>query len=388
MSDIKTFTCSACGLRYKEESWAKKCFEWCTAHNSCNLEIIKHAVPDTQTLKTYTFNVHGMHCNSCVVLTESELKDHKLVERVIADLKTCCVEVRGNFGDKSAVEVAQELSPLLEKHGYKLSTEKEQKNARWSDFKIAAPIAFGVIGLFVILQKLGIVNLITSGEVNYGTAFLIGLIASVSTCAATVGSLVLAVSANFAKENDKVRPQIFFHIGRLVSFFILGGVIGAVGSAFELGMVGAFLLSFIVALVMLILGINLLDVFPWAKKLQPTLPKFLSKHLLEVKKINHTLTPILLGIITFFLPCGFTQSMQLYALSTGSFFTGAMIMFIFALGTFPVLALLSFTSLGIHDKVKSGIFFKTAGLVVIFFSLFNLINSLVGIGALPPIFNF
>lgn len=388
MNNTKTYTCSACGLTYGEESWAKKCFEWCTAHNSCNLEIIKHAVSDAKVITTYTFNVHGMHCNACVVLTESELKDHELVEHAIADLKTCCVEVRGNFGDKSEIEVARELSPLLEKHGYKLSTEKEIKSVKWSDFKMAVPIALGFVGFFVILQKLGIVNLITTGEVNHGTAFLIGFIASVSTCAAVVGSLVLAVSANFAKENDKVRPQLFFHMGRLVSFFILGGVIGAVGSAFELGMTGEFLLSFIVAIVMLVLGINLLDVLPWMRKLQPTLPKFLSSHLLEVKKINHTLTPVLLGIVTFFLPCGFTQSMQLYALSTGNFITGAMIMFIFALGTLPVLALLSFSSLGIHDKVKSGIFFKTAGLVVIFFALFNLINSFVVIGALPPIFNF
>lgn len=307
--------------------------------------------------------------------------------------------MRGNFGNKSEAEIARTLSPILEKHGYKLSIGKEPLDkfrARWFDFKIAIPIAIGFIGLFVILQKLGIVNLITSGEVNYGTAFLIGLIASVSTCAAVVGSLALAISANFVKEDDsltplgvgKARPQIFFHIGRLVSFFILGGVIGAVGSAFELGMTGAFLLSFIVAIVMLILGINLLDVFPWTRKLQPTLPKFISSHILEVKKINHTLTPVLLGIVTFFLPCGFTQSMQLYALSTGNFITGALIMFIFALGTLPMLALLSFTSIGIHSKVKLGIFFKTAGLVVIFFALFNLINSLVAIGALPPIFNF
>lgn len=397
MNNTKTYSCSACGLKYGEESWAKKCFEWCTAHNSCNLEIIKHAVSDTKAIKTYIFNVHGMHCNSCVALTESELKDHELVEHAIANLKTCCVEVRGDFGDKSEMEVARELSPLLEKHGYKLSMEKEIKSIQWSDFKMAVPIALGFMGLFVILQKLGIVNLITSGEVDYGTAFLIGLVASVSTCAAVVGSLVLAVSANFAKENDptsprlrralQVRPQLFFHIGRLVSFFILGGIIGAVGSAFELGMTGAFLLSFIVAIVMLVLGINLLDVFPRVRKLQPTLPKFLSSHLLEVKKINHTLTPVLLGIVTFFLPCGFTQSMQLYALSTGSFLTGAMMMFLFALGTLPALALLSFTSLGMHDKIKSGIFFKTAGLVVIFFALFNLINGFVVIGVLPPIFN-
>jgi sulfite exporter TauE/SafE len=205
---------------------------------------------------------------------------------------------------------------------------------------------------------------------------------------AVVGSLVLSVSANYAKEGDKVRPQVLFHVSRLVAFFILGGAIGVLGSAFQLGTAGTFLMSFIVALVMLVLGVNLLDVFPWAKKLQPTLPKFLSNHLLEVKKLNHTLTPVLLGIITFFLPCGFTQSMQLYALSTGSFFTGAMTMFVFALGTLPVLVLLSFGSLGIKDKVQSGVFFKTAGLVVIFFALLNLINSLVVIGFIPPVFNF
>ena len=218
--------------------------------------------------------------------------------------------------------------------------------------------------------------------------FLIGLIASVSTCMAVVGGLVLSVSANYAKEGDKIKPQIFFHAGRIISFFILGGAIGALGSAFQLGGGGTFVLGLLVGLVMLALGINLLDVFPWVKKFQFVLPTFFSNHLLEVRKINHTLTPLLLGIVTFFLPCGFTQSMQIYALSTGDFFSGALTMFVFALGTFPVLALMSFTSLGIHDKITRGIFFKTAGLVVIFFAVFNLINNFVAIGALPPIFNF
>ncbi|MBY0539198.1 sulfite exporter TauE/SafE family protein [Patescibacteria group bacterium] len=339
-------------------------------------------------MKTYTFHVHGMHCNACVVLTETELKDHALVESAAADLKTCCVEVQGNFGEREAEDVAAELSKVMEPHGYKLSTVKEQKGVQWSDFKIALPVALGFMALFVILQKLGLVNLISSGNVSYGTAFLIGAIASVSTCMAVVGSLVLSVSANFAKEGDAVKPQILFHIGRLVSFFILGGLIGTLGSAFQLGATGTFVMSFVVAFVMLILGINLLDVFPWAKKLQPTLPKFISNHLLEVKKLNHTLTPVLLGVLTFFLPCGFTQSMQIYSLTTGSFWGGATTMFVFALGTLPVLALLSFSSLGIQNKAKSGVFFKTAGLVVIFFALFNLINSLVIIGLIPPMFNF
>jgi sulfite exporter TauE/SafE len=205
---------------------------------------------------------------------------------------------------------------------------------------------------------------------------------------AVVGGLVLSMSATFAKEGDKIRPQLMFHGGRIISFFVLGGVIGALGSAFTLSTSATFALGLVIAIVMFILGVNLLDVFSWAKKLQPSMPKFLSKHALGISKFNHTLTPVLVGIATFFLPCGFTQSMQLYTLSTGSFLKGGLTMLAFALGTLPILALVSFSSFSIKSSSKSGIFFKSAGLIVIMFALFNLINSLVVIGLVPPIFNF
>jgi len=204
---------------------------------------------------------------------------------------------------------------------------------------------------------------------------------------AVVGGLLLSMSATFAKEGDKVKPQLMFHSGRIVSFFILGGVIGAIGSAFTLSSTATFILSLVIGIVMLILGLNLLDVFPWAKRLQPSMPRFIAKYAHGVSKYNHTLTPLLVGVVTFFLPCGFTQSMQLYALSTGGFLTGGLTMLAFALGTLPVLALISFSSFSIRNSSKAGIFFKTAGLIVIQFALFNLINSLVVLGAIPPIFS-
>ena len=80
--------------------------------------------------------------------------------------------------------------------------------------------------------------------------------------------------------------------------------------------------------------------------------------------------------------------MQIFTLSTGSFLKGGLTMLAFAFGTLPVLALVSFSSFSIKNNSKAGIFFKTAGLVVIMFALFNLINSLVVIGVLPPVFNF
>lgn len=339
-------------------------------------------------MKTYTLHVTGMHCSACPVLIESELTDLLEVSRAKASLKYNHVEVTGDFGDKTLEHVARDLTEVVKKHGYTLFPERQRHPVKWQDFILAIPIAAAFIAMFIILQKLGIVNLVTTSNVTYGTAFVIGIIASVSTCMAVVGGLVLSMSANFAKGGDKIRPQVFFHAGRLVSFFVLGGVIGALGSVFALGTTGTFVLGFLVAIILLVLGINLLDVFPWAKKFQVTLPGFLGRHVSELKNVNHTLTPLLLGAATFILPCGFTQSMQIYALTTGSFWTGALTMSAFALGTLPVLALISFSALGIRTYARSGVFFKTAGLVVIFFGLFNLINSLVAAGVIAPLFSF
>jgi uncharacterized protein len=339
-------------------------------------------------MKTYTFHIHGMHCNSCVLLIESIFGDLPNVSKVKSKLKNHSVEIVGDFGDKTDTEIANELTVLVKDNGYIVSVEKQIVQKNWSDFKIAVPVALGFAILFVLLQKLGIVNLAGSGKVTYGTAFVVGIVASLSTCMAVVGGLLLSMSATFAKEGDKIKPQVMFHAGRVVSFFILGGIIGAVGSAFTLNTVVSFTLGVTIAIVMFILGINLLDVFPWAKRLQPSMPKFISKRVHGISKFNHTLTPLLVGVATFFLPCGFTQSMQLYTLTTGSFLKGGITMLSFALGTLPILALISFSSFSIHNSSKAGIFFKSAGLIVIMFALFNLINSLVVIGWIPPIFNF
>ncbi|MEN9912832.1 MAG: hypothetical protein RLY66_240 [Candidatus Parcubacteria bacterium] len=345
-------------------------------------------IPNTKQTNKYLFHVHGMHCNACTLMIESELGDLANVSSVSADLSKNSVEVTGDFGDKTPEQIAAELTLSLKPRGYTLSLEKQEVTKKWSDFKIAIPVALGFVVLFIVLQKIGLINLVDAGSVTYGTAFTIGIIASLSTCMAVVGGLLLSMSATFAKEGDRTRPQIMFHLARIVAFFIFGGVIGALGSAFTLSSTATFVLSLIIGLVMLILGINLLEVFPWAKKLQPAMPKFIARHAHGVSRFNHTLTPALVGVATFFLPCGFTQSMQLYTLTTGSFMSGGLTMLAFALGTLPVLALVSFSSFSVQKSSRAGIFFKSAGLIVILFALFNLINSLTAIGFIPPIFNF
>ncbi len=336
-------------------------------------------------MTTHTFHVTGLHCKACIFLTESELAEVAGIKSAKTSLKHNTITVTGEFGNKTPHQIAADLTKVLAASGYRLSVEKIKHNVDWAQFNTALPIAALFIFAFLIISKLQIFSVGSSTEVGLGAAFTIGIIASLSTCMAVVGGLVLSISANFAKEGDTKRPQIYFHIGRLVSFFVLGGVIGMLGSSFQLGALGTLIVGAVIAVVMLILGINLLDVFPKMRRFQVALPGFIQKHIDKLHTLNHTLTPLLIGALTFFLPCGFTQSMQIYSLSTGSFMAGALTMFVFALGTLPVLSLLSFSSLGSKSALRSGVFFKTAGVVVIFFALYTLNGNITAFRGKPLI---
>ncbi len=336
---------------------------------------------------TYTFHVSGMHCKACSLLIEQTFTELSNVESAHVSLSGQQVTVAGEFVG-SPEEVAGELTKLVHDRGYTISVEKSAHIAGWGDFVYAVPIALILIAAFLLLQKAGLANLTPGGNVSYGTAFVIGLIASVSSCLAIVGGLVLSLSARSAKEGGTWRTQVLFHVGRFGGFFVLGGVVGIIGNSLHLGLTASIVLSIIVAFVMLMLGVNLLDVFHFTKRFQLTLPAKFSKHVMSGSKRDHYLAPALVGIGTFFLPCGFTQSMQLQALNTHNFAQGSLIMTFFALGTLPVLALLSFGTLNIAHKPWKGIFFKTAGIIVIALALLNLTNALATAGIINPLFNF
>lgn len=325
------------------------------------------------------FHVEGMTCASCVFFIEETLPGNAGVQTTKVDLKTCTAVVSGDFADDPAT-LAERLTKLVEGHGYRLSLQKTEVKKNYREFLVALPAALAFIAAFLFLQQLGLVNLVGSGNVGYGTAFLVGLIASVSTCLAVVGGLVLSLSVNAAKNQGRWQPQAMFHVGRLGGFFVLGGVIGVLGKVFQLGFVGTGILGLVVAAVMLVLGLNLLDIFPRVSQFIPKMPNVFARHTKRVSASSHMLAPFLVGIATFFLPCGFTQSMQVYTLTTGSFLMGAFTMFFFALGTFPVLAALSFGALEISHKPWKGTFFKAAGIVVIALALFNVWNAFVVLG--------
>ena len=87
------------------------------------------------------------------------------------------------------------------------------------------------------------------------------------------------------------------------------------------------------------------------------------------------------GAGSFFLPCGFTQAVQVYALSTGDAATSAAIMGLFAIGTMPgLLAVGGLTSL---VRGPAGVrVFRMAGVVVLALAVVNISGAsrILGIG--------
>lgn len=334
-------------------------------------------------MKTQIFHVSGTHCAACKIFIEDVLNEQIGIKHANVDLKHETVSLETTL-DESPDKLAEILSEKIKHNGYSLSVEKKvlgekDKGVIWQ----ALPIGLLFLALFFLLQKSGFLDFGLGGQTTPVTSFVIGLIASVSSCLAVVGGLVLSLSAKISQDNtDDTKTFLLFHTGRLVSFALLGGVLGMVGAAIGINLTVTAVLGLLASLVMLFLGFNLVGVFA---KNGATLPSGLFNFF---RKIEHkTLTPLILGFATFFLPCGFTQAMQIAAVSSGSFLSGLLIMFAFALGTLPMLLLLSFGSASFARSRYAPLFFKSAGVVVIGLGLFALLAGLAGLGVIRPLFN-
>ncbi|PIY69149.1 hypothetical protein COY90_02185 [Candidatus Roizmanbacteria bacterium CG_4_10_14_0_8_um_filter_39_9] len=331
-----------------------------------------------------TVNIKGMHCRSCEILVEDELLKINGVKKALVNEKKGIANVyyEGSLSH-------EKINQAVFRAGYSIGIKEKEPlfSKRMQDYKELG-FAFLIMALlYLIGRELGIFNLSIGQGSNYGSlpvVLLVGLTAGVSTCMALVGGLVLAASARFVEKHpqastiQKFKPHLFFNAGRIISFFILGGIIGYAGSFFQLSTTTLGLMTIAVGVVMVLMGLQLTEIFPRLGGLKFTLPKGISR-LLGIKEQSEKeyshMNSMILGASTFFLPCGFTQAMQLFAISSGNPLTGALTMGVFALGTAPGLLGIG----GLTSVVKGSFakpFFKFAGLVVIFMALFNISNGL------------
>lgn len=241
----------------------------------------------------------------------------------------------------------------------------------------------GLVAIYQVLQEFNIFSFGASaeGSLGLGTIFLIGLTASFSTCLAMVGGLLLSVSAKWADIRPKsagirkLTPLLHFNAGRLLGYFVFGGLTGLLGELLILSIQTTGLITIVLSVAMIVLGLNILGLLP-KRFCRIPLPPFLLQRIRRMSTGSGASTPFLLGAATYFVPCGFTQSMQLFALSSGSFLTGATVMLVFALGTLP--ALLGISALSSFAEGRSGkLFFTFAGTASFLLGAMNLQSGLL-----------
>lgn len=332
--------------------------------------------------KCLSIPIKGMHCRSCEILIEDNLKEIKNVSSVEVSYKTGEAKV---FYDHELPN-SSEIEKIISDSGYKVGYEKKlsliTKNI--SDYENLGLAFLILIVIYLSLKFFGIsdISLDTNGNnLSSGFIILIGLVAGFSTCMALVGGLVLGLSSKYvisrpqATASQKFKPHLFFGLGRIISYTLLGGFLGLIGSAFKFSSLVNGIVIILVGIVMFIMGLQLINIFPRLSNFKITLPKRVARLFGFNGNDNYSNKgAAILGALTFFLPCGFTQAVQLYAISTGNFWLGATAMGLFALGTAPGLLSIG----GITAVVKGifkEIFFKVAGLAVIVFSLFNLASG-------------
>ncbi|MDD5433606.1 MAG: sulfite exporter TauE/SafE family protein [Candidatus Pacebacteria bacterium] len=336
------------------------------------------------TIKEQKYFVKGTHCASCEILIEKKLIEESNVKSVEASNQKGEILIEYE-GEKPS---AHYLNKLFQKDGYTF-TEKEQKNSKSNYSTIMALITGGSVFLaFLFLNKLGLARWVNVGEASsLPTFFLFGVLAGLSSCAALVGGLVLSMSKQWSEiyadnntATQRATPHLMFNAGRLASYALLGGILGIIGSKLQLSVnISAFLVLG-VSVLMVFLALQMIGVKAF-QRFQISMPRSMTRYVANEKNFKGKYMPFIMGALTFFLPCGFTITAQSLALISGSFLQGSLIMLAFAAGTLPVLLSIGFSSTKImNNKKLSERFLKTAGVVVLFFALFNANNQMNVLG--------
>ena len=327
-------------------------------------------------------NVEGMHCNACKILIEKSVNEIKNVSDVKANVRKWTVEVCYDQKEPNF----KKIEKAIQENWYKISTQKVKKN-RLSDNKNDYIIFFvsliWFLVLYYLIKKFWRINSDFSTEkweLSFGFAALIWLIAWFSSCMAIVWWLVLAVSSKWNNENEDTKfinkfiPHVWFNLWRIIWFWILWGVLGLLWWILKLSPIILSIMTLIVWIILILLWLNLSKISPKFDTLL-ALPtwKLFQKWSEQLGNKNRIIYAICGWLLTFFLPCWFTFSMQLYALSTWNFWTWAIIMIAFAIGTLPWLLWIWVITSAFKWKVAK-IFYQIVWILVILLWIYNISN--------------
>lgn len=346
-----------------------------------------------------TVRIKGMTCAACEETVGSAFAALPGVSFASASVRAGTVHLRGD-----AIPTDDALSSALAQTPYSLGMRAwlSRDASVWRDLGWGAVAVTALILAMALWDPSSRVGNLTGG-LGIGSAMLVlglGVAASLSTCMAIVGGLVLSLSASSpaslpgsapARRGGSVATHAAFNLGRIVGFGALGAVAGVAGKAFSLSGNALAIAMIVVALATAVLGLRLTEVSPRIGAWQVTLPTSWARWARKSPSAAATSTTgrashakaFALGAATFFLPCGFTQVAQLLALASGSPVTGGAIMALFAVGTTPGLFAFGVAAASARGRASRRPL-RIIGAVVIALAVVTGLGGLTGAGLLTP----
>jgi sulfite exporter TauE/SafE/copper chaperone CopZ len=290
---------------------------------------------------TVFFHVEGMTCAGCKRRIEEAVKKLKGITECTANYRKSTVSVRYLTGliDEDAIKKA------LGDIGYGLTHATADPEAARKTFYVKQLLGIGIAiaMVFLVFQKTGLLNRIPqiNESMSYGILLLVGLLTSFH-CIAMCGGINLSqsVRGELAPQEDvlsKIKPALFYNTARVVSYTVIGGIVGALGSVLSFSGKTKGFLVIAVGAIMILMGLNMLNLFPWLRRPFVRLFRNFTRNSSSGEGSRGNGGPLTVGLLNGLMPCGPLQAMQLYALGTGSFVSGALSMFLFSIGTIPLM---------------------------------------------------
>ncbi|MCD7713269.1 MAG: sulfite exporter TauE/SafE family protein [Firmicutes bacterium] len=233
-----------------------------------------------------------------------------------------------------------------------------------------------ILGLYVIARQLGWTEVfqniptISAERMSYLALFSIGLLTSVH-CIAMCGGLNLAQSIS-AGNTKPLRRSILYNLGRLTSYTLIGGILGFIGEKASISLQVRGIIGLIAGGFMLLMGINMLGGFSFSLRLFPKLSGKLSSGIQSIGKHSS----FAVGLANGLMPCGPLQSMQIYAIASGSMMAGALSMFSFCLGTIPLVFVFGVAAGALKNRWRQ-LMLQVGSVLLIIMGVYMVQNNLV-----------
>ena len=260
-------------------------------------------------------------------------------------------------------------------------------------------IAIAII-LLVFQPNAQSFNLITdsSTQSKLIIAFITGITTGGLSCLAVQGGLLASslahqIEQDYAgqtvnkkqKQKAPVRtnsalPIFLFLVAKLVAYTLLGALLGWLGSYLTLSPMTRAMLMIAIGVFMIGNALRMFNVHPIFRYFSIEPPKFITRYIRRTAKGTDTATPLFLGALTVFIPCGVTQAMMATALGTGSIAMGAALMFAFILGTSPVFFIVAYLTTELGSKLEK-FFMRFVAVVLLILGFVTLNGGLNVLGS-------